>query len=76
MNRRWRVRLRRWLGQGPKRPVLRRPLILEPLEGRDLPSASGPFQHVLLLSVDGLHAADVSDPALQPSLPKIGRAHV
>lgn len=31
----------------------------------------GRYQHVLILSVDGLHSADVADPALQADLPNI-----
>lgn len=31
----------------------------------------GPYQHVLILSVDGLHSADISDPTLQSSIPNI-----
>jgi hypothetical protein len=44
-------------------------LRLEFLEDRSVPSASA--QHVLLLSVDGLHQADVTDPNLQPDLTNI-----
>jgi arylsulfatase A-like enzyme len=33
--------------------------------------SAAPAQHVLLFSVDGLHAADVSDPQLQADLPNI-----
>jgi hypothetical protein len=43
-------------------------LHLEALEGRTVPSTA---QHVLLLSVDGLHQADISDPDLQSSLANI-----
>ena len=35
------------------------------------PRTQGPDQHVLLLSVDGLHQADVTDPSLQPDLTNI-----
>ena len=35
------------------------------------PSTQGPAQHVLLLSVDGLHQADVTDPNLAPDLTNI-----
>src|SRR5262249_54795999 len=35
------------------------------------PLAPGPDQHVLVLSVDGLHQADVTDPNLQGDLPNI-----
>src|SRR5262249_10935567 len=52
-----------------KRPC-RRHLAFERLEDRTVPSTSA-FQHVLILSVDGMHAADVSDPALQSVLPNI-----
>lgn len=41
---------------------------VEPLESRVLMSAA---QHVLLLSIDGLHGADVSDPQLQKDLANI-----
>lgn len=34
-------------------------------------AAVGPYQHVLILSVDGLHSADISDPTLQSSIPNI-----
>src|SRR5689334_18176476 len=30
-----------------------------------------PYQHVLLLSIDGLHGADITDPAVQPYIPDI-----
>jgi hypothetical protein len=45
-----------------------------------LPSQSSPlegqYQHVLLLSVDGLHEADLTDPSLTSSLPNVlGFAH-
>jgi arylsulfatase A-like enzyme len=33
--------------------------------------SAAPFQHVLLLSVDGLHSADVADPQLQADLTNI-----
>jgi hypothetical protein len=54
-------------------------LALETLETRELlsappalvPSAPGPDQHVLILSVDGLHNADLTDLALQGALPSI-----
>jgi acid phosphatase len=71
MNRWWKAGLRQRRGQGPKRPVRRHCLALDLLEDRSVPSANGPFQHVLLLSVDGLHQADVADPALQSSLTNI-----
>jgi len=35
------------------------------------PAKASPFQHVLILSVDGLRSADVLDPALQPYLTNI-----
>src|SRR5262249_39727579 len=35
------------------------------------PRATGPDQHVLILSVDGLRQADVTDPNLQGDLPNI-----
>jgi predicted AlkP superfamily pyrophosphatase or phosphodiesterase len=41
---------------------------LETLEDRCVPSAA---QHVLLLSVDGLHNADIADPALQGALQNV-----
>ncbi|MBD2523712.1 alkaline phosphatase family protein [Nostoc sp. FACHB-133] len=34
-------------------------------------TAASLYQHVLLLSVDGLHDADINDPLLQPYLPNI-----
>ena len=33
--------------------------------------ADGPYQHVLLLSIDGLHGADITDPAVAPYIPDI-----
>ena len=33
--------------------------------------APGSYQHVLILSVDGLRSADLQDPALQPYLTNI-----
>jgi arylsulfatase A-like enzyme len=56
---------------GRQRPRLsQRPrLEVERLEERAmLNAAPGPDQHVLLLSVDGLHQADVADPGLAPFL--------
>src|SRR5262245_27460234 len=47
-------------------PFRRRQLQLELLEDRFLPT-TGAFQHVLLLSVDGLREADIADPVLQAS---------
>ncbi len=35
------------------------------------PAKASSFQHVLILSVDGLHSADILDPALQPYLTNI-----
>jgi phospholipase C len=54
------------LSAGAKRNRLRRNahLTVETLEDRRLMSGA-PFDHVLLLSVDGLHQADVADPVLQ-----------
>jgi len=34
-------------------------------------AADAPYQHVLLLSIDGLHGADISDPAVTPFIPDI-----
>jgi hypothetical protein len=52
-----------------KRKAPRARLGVEVLEERALLSvAPGPDQHVILLSVDGLHGADVVDPALAPFL--------
>jgi hypothetical protein len=51
-----------------KQQAPRARLGVEALEERALLSAPGPDQHVLLLSVDGLHQADVADPALAPFL--------
>src|SRR5262245_29468700 len=58
-----RRRSRQW------RPPYRR-FLLERLEDRCVPNTA-PFQHVLILSVDGLHQADIADPALQADLPNI-----
>jgi hypothetical protein len=33
--------------------------------------ADAPYQHVLLLSIDGLHGADITDPAVAPYIPDI-----
>jgi phospholipase C len=41
---------------------------LEALEHRLVPVSAGPLNHVLLLSVDGLHNADIFDPGLAPFL--------
>jgi YVTN family beta-propeller protein len=41
------------------------------LEDRTVPSGAGSAQHVLLLSVDGLHQADVADPNLAPYLTNV-----
>jgi arylsulfatase A-like enzyme len=55
---------------GHKRQQVRRiPLRLEVLEDRSLLSAAA--QHTLILSVDGLHQADITDPNLQPFLTNI-----
>jgi arylsulfatase A-like enzyme len=51
---------------GHKRSVRRTTLRLELLEDRNLLSAAA--QHVLILSVDGLHQADLTDPNLEPFL--------
>jgi hypothetical protein len=50
-----------------KRLARRAVLAVERLEDRSL-LTTGPYQHVLLLSVDGLHNADISDPALKADL--------
>jgi hypothetical protein len=53
------------VGQKRKRPLRGPGLRDERLEERALLSGTtGPDQHVLLLSVDGLHQADVADPGL------------
>jgi phospholipase C len=70
MNRQWQSVLRAMRGQQRKNPVRRFHLQLETLENRLVPSTA-PFQHVLILSVDGLHQADVADPALSQSLTNI-----
>src|SRR5260370_1626215 len=63
---------RKWTRQAPKRLMPRARLALERLEARELLNgAPGPDQHVLILSVDGLHGADVTDPALQGALKNI-----
>jgi hypothetical protein len=59
---RWRALVRR----KPRR-ARRAHLRLEHLEDRSVPSTAT-AQHVLLLSVDGLHQADITDPNLQPYL--------
>ena len=45
-------------------------VVIEALESRTLMSAA-PFHHVLLLSVDGLHSADVADSQLKQDMPNI-----
>jgi arylsulfatase A-like enzyme len=55
------------VGQKRQRPRRQLRLDVERLEERSLLSGA-PAQHVLLLSVDGLHNADVADPALAPFL--------
>jgi len=70
MNRQWQSVLRAVRGQSRKRPARRFHPQLETLENRLVPSTA-PFQHVLILSVDGLHEADVADPALSQSLTNI-----
>jgi hypothetical protein len=35
------------------------------------PAKASTFQHVLILSVDGLHSADILDPPMQPYLTNI-----
>jgi hypothetical protein len=75
MNRWWQRLRKPWLAGRQKRFARRRKQIsrvllsFEPLEDRTLLSAQ--FQHVLIISVDGLHAADIADPALQPFIPNI-----
>ena len=64
------------LARRKARRTHRRPqLLLENLETREQLSAApfvpSPDQHVLLLSVDGLHNADLADPQLQSSLKNI-----
>ena len=34
-------------------------------------AGTGPYQHVLLLSLDGLHNADINDPSVAPYIPDI-----
>jgi phospholipase C len=52
-----------------RRQPFRRPaLAVKALEDRCLLSATGPFQHVFILSVDGLHQADVADAVLQAAV--------
>jgi hypothetical protein len=60
----WQMLIQRTsVAQRRQRPLRRPRLDLERLEERTLLSGA-PAQHVLLLSVDGLHSADVADPAL------------
>jgi hypothetical protein len=37
------------------------------------PSAAPPYQHVVIISIDGLHEADVADPRLAADLPALHR---
>jgi YVTN family beta-propeller protein len=70
---------RQWTRRNPERLMARPRLLVERLEARELLSGSPPVQplapgltqHVLLLSVDGLHQADVTDPNLQADLTNI-----
>jgi arylsulfatase A-like enzyme len=71
MNRWWSSMLRAAQGPARRKPLRRAPMALEKLEDRTMPSVSGAFDHVLLLSVDGLHQADVADPALNQYLQTI-----
>jgi YVTN family beta-propeller protein len=59
-----------WLRPRRLRPRRRPWLTVEVLEARDVPSAN-PASHVLILSVDGLHQADVADPNLAADLTNI-----
>jgi YVTN family beta-propeller protein len=59
-----------WLRHRRPRPYRRTRLAVELLETRDVPSAN-PASHVLLLSVDGLHQADVADANLAADLTSI-----
>jgi arylsulfatase A-like enzyme len=66
----WQFALQTWKRPQRKRPSRRNHLDVELLENRLVPSTA-PFQHVLILSVDGLHEADVTDRAIKPSLTNI-----
>jgi len=50
--------------------ISRQPLF-EPLESRTLLSAAGHYQHVLFISIDGLHQEDLNDPALRADMSNI-----
>src|SRR6516165_5253199 len=64
----WLQRVKKsWLRARRPRPYRRPRLTVELLEARDVPSAN-PASHVLILSVDGLHQADVADPNLAADL--------
>jgi hypothetical protein len=56
------------VGRRRQRPIRRLRLDVERLEERTLLDGSPAAQHVLLLSVDGLHQGDVADPNLAPFL--------
>jgi YVTN family beta-propeller protein len=67
----WLQRVKKsWLRARRPRPYRRPGPAVELLETRDVPSAN-PASHVLLLSVDGLHQADVADPNLAADLTNI-----
>src|SRR5262245_15123586 len=70
MNRQGKSVLHARRGQQQKHPHRRFHPQLEALENRLVPSTAA-FQHVLILSIDGLHQADVADPALTQSLTNI-----
>jgi hypothetical protein len=66
----WMRVVRRPNSKSPSRLLRRDRLGVEQLEDRFMPSGA-PFQHVLILSVDGLHEADITDPGLQANLTNI-----
>jgi YVTN family beta-propeller protein len=66
----WRQAKKSWLRPRRPQPYRRRQLAVELLETRVVPSAN-PASHVLILSVDGLHQADVADPNLAADLSTI-----
>src|SRR6267142_661458 len=62
----------RFIAGGPRSLISKTSRCLfEPLESRTLLSAAGNYQHVLIISIDGLHQEDLADPALRADLSNI-----
>jgi arylsulfatase A-like enzyme len=65
----WKTFRRQWTRRVSQRRGRRGGLMVERLEAREVLSA--PDQHVFILSIDGLHQADVADPNLRADLTNI-----